>query len=580
MPGVGLVEELENSPQAIVRGPRQIGAAEFDGRLGAVRAGALPDELLGRGIAAGVREILAVEVEAHGFNAVAGHRLEGVGEMRVGRAAGVERFGKGRGLVEERHELRGQSHVAYGGRDVLRSLLGQQLLQVLVVELPERAIRFLEESVDLVHGGLRGGRRIERKLVQHRTIDTAQRLAFAVQLRGTERAQQRFDVGDGIFHQLLHHAFDVGVGIDAERLRHLFGGHVRVHGVGQGGGRGRVVGGCLRHRVHRRLQGHQGVHVRLVGRRDVAINKGGRHGNLHGLEGVRHVGQIHRGILRGQREQRQQRRLIAGERAEFLGGVRQAGVAHHAGGFHVSAPGLDVIGVVAVGQLLSQLGAVDAGGVLVAQHPGFAGEILFGVAQGGLHEVPARLGIGRRDILVVDDFVGRAGEALVEVDRRPGLGGVGHHGLVDALEAGELREVETRFADGGGVVIVRIRIGDFQLVAVELELFLRQLHAVGVHVAVGAPAVQQHRRQEVAGGLVMVGGGFQVGLEAVIGGLVFGARGRGRQAAHGIHENVLGGQQQQAAEIGEVELAHVGVEVVADIQAPAIAQGRRGDCNR
>ena len=247
------------------------------------------------------------------------------------------------------------------------------------------------------------------------------------------------------------------------------------------GSGGIVTGGLRGDAFHRRLQRHQGVHVPLIGRSDVAIHAARRHHGLHRLERIRHLRHVHRGILRCQPEERQQRRLVAGEQAELLRGIRQAGVLDHAGRLQVSAPLLHEIGVVAVRQLLRELGAVDVGRRLFAQHPCFAGEVFLGVLERVLHEIPAGLGEGRRHFVTVDHGLGRTGKLAVEVDRRAGLGGIAQHGLIDALKAGELGQVLARVLDGGGVVIGGERIRDLQLVAVELELLLGQRQPLRVH---------------------------------------------------------------------------------------------------
>ena len=77
------------------------------------------------------------------------------------------------------------------------------------------------------------------------------------------------------------------------------------------------------------------------------------------------------------------------------------------------------------------------------------------------------------------------------------------------------------------------------------------------------------------GGFLVVGSGFQVGFEAVVGRrIVIGRPGSAGKAVQRRHHSVLGGREQQAVEIGEVQLLDVGIEIVANVETPAIAPGR------
>ena len=66
-------------------------------------------------------------------------------------------------------------------------------------------------------------------------------------------------------------------------------------------------------RFERGLERDQRVDVVLVGRQDVPVRAPRRDHGLHRLEHRRHVRIVHRRVLRCQREQLQQRRLVAGK---------------------------------------------------------------------------------------------------------------------------------------------------------------------------------------------------------------------------------------------------------------------------
>ena len=195
---------------------------------------------------------------------------------------------------------------------------------------------------------------------------------------------------------------------------------------------------------------------------------------MHGVEGLGHLGRIHRGVLRRHPEQRQQRRLRAGKHVQLLGGVLQVAVADHHGIAQELAPARDVIRRVAVLEFLFELRGVRFGGGVIAQHPALAAEELIGLAQVFLHGGPTRLGERAQHVAVVDHHLGRAGELLVEVDLLRAAAGVGEHELIDLLGAGELREVQARAIDGRGVVLFAEGIAPGQILAVEIELLARQ----------------------------------------------------------------------------------------------------------
>ena len=105
-------------------------------------------------------------------------------------------------------------------------------------------------------------------------------------------------------------------------------------------------------------------------------------------------------------------------------------------------------------------------------------------------------------------------------------------GLVDRLEAGVLGLVAI-VAALVGLVLVAEAVG--QLAGVEVELLLRELHALRIHIPPFAPALQQVRRQERAHGALVLGRGQQVGLERVVSGpVIVGGSRSGRQPAQAV----------------------------------------------
>ena len=308
---VGIVEEVEDGPRAVALEKGVVRSALRILGLHAVRACRLPGEPL-RGARARVAEALPVDRQVHLLDAIGGLGRQRVGKMRILRTVGVDRIGELRGRVEEGEERR--VHAPRGAGRVLRSLFDQQLLQVLIVEAPERTIGLAQEAVDFGDAGLHLGVGLEGKLVQHRPELTAQRLAFGIQLRRAERAQHALHVNDGVFEQRLHFALDMAFRIDAEGLRHLAGGYLGLGGVGESGSGRRVAGGSALagDRLDRGLQRHQRIDVVLVGRQDESVRAARRDHRLHRLKDLRHCRIVHRRILRCQREQLEQRRPVAG----------------------------------------------------------------------------------------------------------------------------------------------------------------------------------------------------------------------------------------------------------------------------
>ncbi len=358
-------------------------------------------------------------------------------------------------------ELRVQVDSARRHGHILRSLLLQDVAQRTFIKRPQRAFLGLEDRRHFLERGLGHGRRIEGELVDEREAG-AQRLGLGVQLRRPDAAQKRFGMGDGVLHQFLNGLMDVGLRVDAERLRHLPGGDLGVGRLLHGG-----VGG-VRVRTARhvgrlfeaRLQRHQGVHVGLIGSADELHDLARRHHFVRSVEGVLHGLRVDVGVVRRQPEQRQQRRLVAGGLHQLGGRVAQAAVPHDVRVLEVGPPLGDEVRQISVAQVFLHLQPVDDGWGVVAQHPALAAEVLIGLLDGVLHPAEALLGESARHVAIVDDHLGRAGELLVEIDRRVVAIRLGQHELVDPLDARELRQVAAGTINRRRVILRRVRIGD------------------------------------------------------------------------------------------------------------------------
>ena len=169
----------------------------------------------------------------------------------------------------------------------------------------------------------------------------------------------------------------------------------------------------------------------------------------------------------------------------------------------------------------------------------------------------------------------RAGELLVEVEAGVLPGRFRQHELIDSLDAGELRQVAAAAFHSQRVVFGSVGIRELQVLAVEVELLPRDLHALRVHVLPFEPVLHQNRRQEEPGALVVIARGNQVGLERVVGVAVI-VRGRGRRwkPAQRVDQVHLRAAEKQTAESAVVGAAHRGIKVVPGIEPPAQPPGR------
>ena len=118
------------------------------------------------------------------------------------------------------------------------------------------------------------------------------------------------------------------------------------------------------------------------------------------------------------------------------------------------------------------------------------------MGDGVLHEGPAALGEGAGHDVRLRHGLRGAGELAVVIDRGIVLAGLGQHEGVDALGAGELLQIGARAFDGLAVVVLGEGILFLEFGGVEIELLLRQRHAVGVGAAIARPPARQHRREE------------------------------------------------------------------------------------
>ena len=165
-----------------------------------------------------------------------------------------------------------------------------------------------------------------------------------------------------------------------------------------------------------KLQGNQRLHIVGVGGTDILIHIGRRHHRVQRLEGLQNFRRIHAGVLCGQPEHRQQRRLGPVDPAQLFGPIPEISVRDHCRFPEIILPLIDEIGVVAGAQVLFQPGILlDAGSR--SEYPFLAVKERVGVPNGVLHERPSGLGVGARHIFVVDHHFGRAGELAVEIHR-------------------------------------------------------------------------------------------------------------------------------------------------------------------
>ncbi len=165
-----------------------------------------------------------------------------------------------------------------------------------------------------------------------------------------------------------------------------------------------------------------------------------------------------------------------------------------------------------------------------------------------------------------------AGDLAVEVDGWIVLARLGQHEGVHPLGAGELRQVTPRLIDGEAVVFRGVRVLLFQLAGVEIALLPRQLQTLGVHRAAVGPPLHEHGREEQPAALIVMGSRNQVCLEGIVGGAVIRAW-RYRQTAQRLQNVVLGLPEEQLLEAVEVDAPRLRIEVVACVQAPAVAPG-------
>ena len=96
------------------------------------------------------------------------------------------------------------------------------------------------------------------------------------------------------------------------------------------------------------------------------------------------------------------------------------------------------------------------------------------------------------------------GKLAIEIDGRIALAGFGQHEGVDALVAGELRQVPARFLHRQVVGLAGIRILLLQFVGIEIELLLGQRGALRIDRAAVQPPFHQHRREKFLGAFFVV----------------------------------------------------------------------------
>ena len=122
-------------------------------------------------------------------------------ELGFGRARLIQHFGQFGCSVKEIHKLRSQRNRSRG--HVLSALLHKRLLEVRLVESPQRAFARFEKRVHLGNGRFirRGG--VERIFVRYGRELGAKTLTLAVQFGRPQPAEQRFRIRDRIFEQFL-----------------------------------------------------------------------------------------------------------------------------------------------------------------------------------------------------------------------------------------------------------------------------------------------------------------------------------------------------------------------------------------
>src|SRR5262249_1652971 len=104
-------------------------------------------------------------------------------------------------------------------------------------------------------------------------------------------------------------------------------------------------------------------------------------------------------------------------------------------------------------------------------------------------------------------------------------------------------------------------------------LLANQLRALAVDALARFPTRVQQRRKIRPGALVVMRRSDQVGLKAVVGILIrIGWRGARRERLQIRKQARLRRTKQQGKEFSEIQAAQLGIEFVADIESPAIAE--------
>src|SRR5581483_750233 len=136
---------MKHSPEAIIIGPGQIGpATELHRGFRFMRTRALPDELLGRRRTARIRERLSVDLKPYALYALRRYWFQCVRKMGSSSIIGIERFRESSRAVEEIDEpgIELQCDIWRGHK--LRTFPHKQLLQIGVIECPERTVRLVK----------------------------------------------------------------------------------------------------------------------------------------------------------------------------------------------------------------------------------------------------------------------------------------------------------------------------------------------------------------------------------------------------------------------------------------------------